>query len=159
MISHKDMMGIIATEAIEGPTQKPTRDLGSGASFHRGKSKQDYDGLIYLAAPYTHHSTHVRDARFQSINKAASVLMRRGFLIFSPISHTHPIAMAGSLPTGWDFWKRYDETVLSYCCCMIVLTLPGWQESKGVCSEIGIAKSIPIPIHYVGQESVFDFNL
>lgn len=105
-------------------------------------------GLVYLAVPYSHDDPDVRDMRFEAANRAASELMREGIYVFSPISHSHPIAMAGGLPLGWDFWEGYDRAILANCSAVIVLTLDGWQESKGVQAEIGIAHDLGIPVSY-----------
>lgn len=105
--------------------------------------------LIYLAVPYSHPDTSVRDQRFEAVNRVAARLMREGYHIFSPISHTHPIAMAGDLPTGWDFWEKYDTAILQCCQKLIVLRLDGWQQSAGVRGEIAIAIGLEIPIEYI----------
>lgn len=110
-------------------------------------------GLVYLACPYSHPDMAVRLARFQTVNDVAAQLMNEGEFIFSPISHTHPIALAGNLPTGWDFWSEYDRAVLLCCKKMVVLMLPGWDESMGVAAEIVIAQDLGIPIEYRDVES------
>jgi hypothetical protein len=104
--------------------------------------------LIYLAAPYSHADPAVRQERFERINAAASYLMRRGLRIFSPISHTHPIALAGGLPLGWDFWEGYDTEILSVCRAIVVLMLPGWDTSKGVHGEAQIAARLELTTRY-----------
>lgn len=105
--------------------------------------------LIYLAAPYTHKERAVMVERFERINAIAAKFMAAGLYVFSPISHTHPIADAGTLPRGWDFWKGYDETMISRCNQLYVLMLPGWRESTGVNAEMEIAEKMGIPIYYV----------
>lgn len=105
--------------------------------------------LIYLACPYSHPDPNVRLERFECANKTASQLMRDGHHIYSPISHTHPIAVAGGLPLGWDFWEPYDRAILAMCKEVRVLTLYGWEESKGVQAEIAIAKEMGIPVSYL----------
>ena len=105
--------------------------------------------LIYLAVPYSSPVPGVKEWRFQEVNKVAAKLMGDGHHIFSPISHTHPIALAGNLPTDWEFWQQYDRAVLKVCSKMLVLTLPGWEESRGVAGEIAIAKEMGIPIEYI----------
>ena len=102
-------------------------------------------GLVYLASPYNHFASHVRQARFEGVCKAAAKLMAHGTLVFSPIAHTHPIAQFG-LPKGWEFWERYDRAMLSACSTVVVLTLDGWQESKGVTAEIAIAREQGKPV-------------
>jgi hypothetical protein len=105
--------------------------------------------MIYLAIPYSHSDPEVREQRFQMANIGAARLMGQGHHVFSPISHTHPIALAGDLPLGWDFWAEYDRQILSICNTVVVLCLDGWQESKGVQAEIALAGSMDIPVLYV----------
>lgn len=102
--------------------------------------------LIYLACPYTHREKKVREQRFQIANRVAAEMMKRGLYVFSPISHTHPIAMAGDLPKDWEYWKEYDELMLSMCSMLLVITIKGWKESVGVQAEIKIAKEFGIPV-------------
>jgi hypothetical protein len=107
--------------------------------------------LIYLAAPYSHKNKDVMIERFLRINKVAAKLMAQGNYIFSPISHTHPIAEAGELPRGWEFWKGYDEEMISHCSSLYVLTLEGWQESTGVNAEVELAAVWEIPISFIDE--------
>ena len=76
-------------------------------------------------------------------------LMLDGLHIFSPISHTHPIAEAGGLPLGWDFWESYDRAILNACCEVRVLCQDGWEESVGVQAEIKLAEQMGIPVTYI----------
>jgi hypothetical protein len=105
--------------------------------------------LIYLACPYSDPDPDVIRFRFESANLISAKLMAEGHLIFSPISHCHPIAMAGDLPKGWDFWERYDRTMLEACYKIIVLKLPGWTTSKGVTAELKIARELGLEIEYI----------
>jgi hypothetical protein len=114
--------------------------------------------LTYLAAPYSHKDHHMMVVRFLAINQYAAKLMSRGDYIFSPISHTHPIAEAGingtPLPRGWDFWEGYDRRMLSCCDRILVLRLPGWEQSTGVQAEIKIGKELGIPVEYVDYDCI-----
>jgi len=105
--------------------------------------------LIYLAGPYSHPDEAVRLSRFHALNKMAGKMMSLGAFVYSPISHTHPIAMDGSLPLGWDFWGQYDRVILECCSKLVVYKLIGWEDSKGVAAEIKIAKELGLPIEYV----------
>jgi len=105
--------------------------------------------IIYLACPYSHPHRSVRLIRFEAANRAAAALMAQGKHVFSPISHTHPIAEIGGLPLGWDFWEGYDRAVLAVCAEVIVLMLDGWKESKGVITEIAIARELGLPVTYL----------
>lgn len=104
--------------------------------------------FVYLACPYSHPDRDVRVARFEAANKAASALMRQGMKVFSPISHTHPIAEAGELPLGWDFWNEYDRAFIERSCKVIVLRVDGWRESTGVNAEVAIADELHIPVEF-----------
>ena len=106
-------------------------------------------GLIYLATPYSHEQPEVREQRFQVVNRVAAELMRGGMHIYSPISHTHSIAMAGDLPKGWDFWEQYDRVMLAACVKVIVLRQDGWDQSTGVAAEIAIAKDMGLPVEFI----------
>jgi hypothetical protein len=105
--------------------------------------------LVYLASPYSHPDPRVREGRFQSVCQAAAHLMKEGIHVFSPIAHTHPISLAGKLPGDWEYWRAYDEVVLSACGALVVLKLDKWEESKGIQGEVGIAERLLLPTHYV----------
>lgn len=105
--------------------------------------------LVYLACPYTHKDRAVRVSRFNAANEAASKLMLGGAYVFSPISHTHPIAEAGGLPLGWDFWEGFDRAYIGHSRKLIVLRIEGWKESTGVRAEIVIAQEAGIPVEYI----------
>ena len=108
--------------------------------------------LIYLATPYSHPDPEVRESRFRKVNRVAADLMRQGLHIFSPISHTHPIAVAGELPTDFAFWEQYDRAMLQACGKVMVLKLQGWLSSKGVIAEIQIAEELGIPVEFIEVE-------
>ena len=112
--------------------------------------------LIYLATPYSHKDPKVMEKRFDDVNKVAAKLMSEGFYVFSPISHTHPIKLAGSLsggvrslPGGWDYWEGFDRTMIKNCKCLVVLKLEGWEQSTGVQAEIKIAKELGLSVEYI----------
>lgn len=102
--------------------------------------------LIYLASPYSHANPDVMKARFDAVCAAAAKLMAAGHLIFSPIAHTHPIGLAGKLPTNWDFWRVYDEKILDACGELWVLCLDGWTESVGIAAEVRYMTQLGRPI-------------
>ena len=93
---------------------------------------------IYLATQYT----GVELESFRSVNRLAGELMDKGHIVFSPISHTHPIARECHLPTDWDYWKRFDESFIDWCDELWVSNFGDWEKSKGVCAEIEIAKRL-----------------
>jgi hypothetical protein len=106
--------------------------------------------VIYLACPYGGNAPlAVREKRFQAANRAAAELFRRGEYVFSPISHSHPIAQENNLPFGWDFWQGWNRELLKNCDRLIVLMLDGWRESSGVGGEIEYARELGIPVEFM----------
>ena len=106
--------------------------------------------LTYLACPYSHSSLDVRKQRFEAVTEVAASMMKSGEFVYSPITHSHPMAMAGELPGDWQFWREYDEAFLSCCKKMCVLMIDGWEESYGVRCEIELANTkYNIPVEYI----------
>lgn len=105
--------------------------------------------LIYLASPYSDSDPAIRQYRFEIICRVAARLMKQERMIFCPIAHTHPIAVAGQLPTGFDFWERYDKLMMDACAEIWVVTLDGWKESIGVGKEIAYMKSQDKLVRYI----------
>lgn len=96
-----------------------------------------------------HDLPAVKRYRFRELTKHAGALMALGVLVYSPITHNHPIAECSSLPGTWEFWKQFDLAVLKHCKQLVVLKLPGWETSTGVTAEIEFCQKNFIPITYV----------
>lgn len=80
----------------------------------------------------------------------ASQLLKEGHRIFSPIAHSHPIALFG-LPKEFDFWSGYAEEMISLCSEVWVLKLNGWDVSVGVQAEIKLAEKLGKPVKYIKE--------
>lgn len=107
--------------------------------------------MIYLASPYSHPDPAVRAQRFRAACRAAVALLHAGHVVFSPITHSHPLAQHG-LPGNWQFWERYDREFLQRCDEVVVLMLPGWRKSVGVQAEIRIARELGKPVRYLAPD-------
>ena len=105
--------------------------------------------MIYLACPYSHPDEAGRVARFRAANITAGRLIAKGHVVYSAISHTHPIAVENGLALDWSFWKSIDTYFLEMCDAVYVLKYPGWAESKGIAAEVQLAKSLGKPIQYI----------
>ena len=95
---------------------------------------------IYLAAPYSHESHIIVAARVDTINQDAAKLMQYGHLVFSPISHSHYIAVENDLPKGFEFWQAMNHSFIDWSDAVYVLQLKGWEESNGIKDEIKYAE-------------------
>ncbi len=112
-------------------------------------------GYNYLASPYSSPAPAVRHLRYTQAVRAAAFLMRQGHVVFSPIAHSHNIEMMGlPEPQSGHFWQQQDEPLLAKASRLLVLTLPGWLDSKGIEWEIELAESMDLPVAYIAPESV-----
>ena len=109
---------------------------------------------IYLASPYSHDNPDVRETRFELAAKAAASLMRQGHFAFSPIAHSHPLAVHGDLRGDWKFWRDFDHSFFDWCDELWVLTLPEWDKSPGVRAEVVDAQKRGIPVKYIDMSEV-----
>ena len=107
------------------------------------------DTLIYLASPYSHPDPAVKADRFEAACKAAAWYMDRGFQVFCPIAHSHPIEQIGlGSIRNEDFWLHQDFAILRHCDELVVLCIDGWETSSGVAREIAFAANNNIPVTY-----------
>jgi hypothetical protein len=108
--------------------------------------------IIYLAGPYTHSNKHIKEARYEAITRAAAKLVVKGYIVYSPITMTHPIdvILAHEHATlGSDYWVSFDEAFMEHCSEMVVLTLSGWEQSSGIKREVKFFTDRKRPIKYV----------
>ena len=105
--------------------------------------------MIYLASPYSHPDEAVRVARFEAVCRFAAQRIAEGLVVFSPIAHTHPIAVYGGLPLGFDFWREFDQRMIAACDALWVLCLRGWRHSRGIAEEISIARGLGKPCVFI----------
>jgi len=110
--------------------------------------------LTYLACPYSHRDAAVREKRFQLANEAAAIMLAHGLVVFSPISHTHPIATQCGLGLGWETWERFDTAFIAVSKEVVVLTIPGWGDSRGIAAERTIANKLGVPVYFAALDEL-----
>jgi len=72
--------------------------------------------------------------------------------VYSPIAHSHGIAVRSDLEFDWKAWQKIDEDMILRCDELWVATsIPSWRESVGVAAEIEFALSHEIPVRFVDQ--------
>lgn len=110
---------------------------------------------IYLAIPYTFNP----DLSFRIANKVAARLMSEGHVVFSPISHSHPLAdyLPNELRTDAEWWMTQDLPFVEWADETHIICIGEFgatliEESKGVQREIKHSqlhnKPIKIIEHY-----------
>ncbi len=105
--------------------------------------------MIYLATPYSHPDRAVRRRRFRAACRAAGRLLQAGLMVYSPIAHSAAIAACGLDDMDHEFWMRVDRPYLEWCSMVMVLTLDGWRESRGVNIEITQAREMGKPVSFI----------
>ena len=102
-------------------------------------------GFIYMGSPYT-GTPEQQQERYEQARWATAQLLKAGTVVYSPIVHCHDLALCHQLPGSIDFWRWYDLAMIEAAHTLFVLTLPGWEESKGLRWEINLATDLGMPI-------------
>lgn len=103
---------------------------------------------LYLACPFSHRFFLVRWYRYVLVTYYAARLMKAGYVVFSPITHSMPVAffLPKRLMQSWTFWKRQDIPWLIQCDVLGIIPLKGWQGSVGVTAEKQTAERLGMPV-------------
>ena len=108
---------------------------------------------IYLACPYFHEDDAVKNSRFEKVNEMAGKLMKEGYIVFSPLSHSVPIDRTFTEEKLHDFWLTQDGPFVDWADELWILTLAGWRESYGVNWEAERALKQGKPVRLVAYET------
>lgn len=92
----------------------------------------DSNGYWYLAGPYTNSPME----RYEQHLEASAILIKNGYVIYSPIVHCHPMALKYQLPGNFEFWQRFNHVMITWSNGVLLLKLPGWEKSGGVRDEL-----------------------
>ncbi len=94
------------------------------------------DDLIYLACPYSHSLSAIRQKRAHIATQVAARIHDQGGLVYSPITYSAELELYSITRQSWEYWQKIDFVFLDKSVWLYVLTLDGWKESVGVQSEI-----------------------
>lgn len=107
--------------------------------------------IIYMASPYT--STHAtQEHRYSQAVRALAHFCNQGLIVYSPIVHAHVMSQRFRMPGDHEFWIKHDQALIRASKELWVLALSGWEESRGVTSEIAFAHQLGIPVTIVAYE-------
>lgn len=108
--------------------------------------------LIYVGTPYTRYQKGIEMA-FIDACKLTGRLLQEGLRVYSPIAHTHPIAIHGKIdPLDHKIWLPFDAAIMAKADAMIVAQLDTWDKSTGVAHEIAVFKAAGKPIFYMDPD-------
>ena len=106
--------------------------------------------LVYLASPYAHPSAEVREARLEAVRHVCGEMVDRGKIVLSPLVYLGELAYKGVHPP--QGWYAFDLQLLARCDELLVLQLPGWEDSRGVLVEIAGAQTRGMPVRLMSLE-------
>lgn len=107
--------------------------------------------VIYIGGPYTHADHNIRRERFEALTAVAAEFVKQGNIVYSPITHTHPIDLhfvRDDVHLSSDFWCDFDETFMSVCTEMVIVPLEGWDRSGGVKREREYFEKRGLPVSF-----------
>lgn len=108
---------------------------------------QRTESLCYLATVYSKHKEGL-DAAYIDAARIAAKLLVAGIKVYSPIAHTHPLAVYGGLdPLDHAIWLPFDEAMMNAADILIVAQMDGWEVSKGIAHEIKFFETRGKPIY------------
>jgi len=114
--------------------------------------------IAYLACPYSHPDPEMRELRYRLVNRIALKFHQRGKFIYSPLSHNVTLMQLNEEEAQTD-WENFNKSMLERCDELIVLKVPGWEESKGVTEAIALAKDLGMPIEMINPKGYFELSL
>lgn len=111
---------------------------------------------IYLAIPYSQIEA---ESSCKQANEASIIILNKGFNVFSPITHCHPLTLVEgySLPGTWDFWSQIDYQFIDWA-DEVWVCIPKEGESPvrrsvGITAEVKYAKKLGLPVKYFKIEN------
>lgn len=111
--------------------------------------------LVYLATPYSKYPADLGgiEGAFKDASRVAGKLMTKGVKVYSPIAHTHPLAIYGEVdPYSHDIWLPFDQTMMDLADACAVAMMPTWDKSRGIAHEIEVFENVGKPVIYLGPD-------
>jgi Domain of unknown function (DUF1937) len=110
----------------------------------------------YLATPYSKYPHGIK-AAFNLAVEARGLLLRAGVPCFSPIIHSHPVAIrCGIDPHDHSIWLPSEAPIMAAACGLIMLRAESWESSYGMEQERLIFKGSQRPVVYMDPGTVPD---
>lgn len=104
--------------------------------------------MYYIAAPYWHNDSNIREERRQKTIAYSMMLTRRGILNYSPLLYSEKFKKTKVLE---EYWLEHGIRMVDACNVIRVLCLDGWDQSDGVKNEIARAEEQGKFVEYIYQ--------
>jgi hypothetical protein len=111
-------------------------------------------GFWYVATCYTKHEHGIHVAHIDAC-KVTAALLTRGVQVFSPIAHSHGIALYGGIdPLSHAIWLPADKPMMDAAHGLIVVKMKNWLQSYGIGKEIEEFRKAGKPVAYLDLETM-----
>jgi hypothetical protein len=117
-------------------------------------------GFWYLATPYSKYAEGIEAAYWMAV-RARGYFLQAGLSVFSPIVHSHPVAVECNLdPLDHNLWLPDDEPLMEAARGLIMYQADGWERSYGMQVEADhfIARGKPLVNFKPGVHTVRSFD-
>lgn len=102
--------------------------------------------LTYLGSPYTKYPAGIEQA-FKDVSAIAAKMLEAGVSVYSPIAHTHPIAIHGGLdPLDFEKFLKFDAAMMKKSDALVIAMMESWEQSYGLRHEIDVFKKAGKPV-------------
>lgn len=102
-------------------------------------------GIIYIGSPYMHVKSHVRRARVTACGIVAAELLMANKRVYAPLVHGYYTKVLSRVDIPESVILANCFSMLKLSSQLMVLCLPGWEESDGLRQEREVAKTLGIP--------------
>ncbi len=98
--------------------------------------------IWYFAHPYSGDEKE----NFRKCCQRSAELIKRGYTIFSPITHSHPIEMTDRKLTG-PLWYQLDNAIIKTMPFKGIILAPDWTKSRGCLAELKLFQELGRQVH------------
>lgn len=110
--------------------------------------------LVYLGTPYSKFPGGI-EAGFIAACELTAKLLVAGIKIYSPIAHTHPVAIHGKVdPLDHSIWLPFDRAIMNKSDAMVVAMMPTWYDSYGIAYEVDTFRAADKPVFFLNPETM-----
>lgn len=88
--------------------------------------------MIYVATPYSDSNPEIREERYRKACEIAYLIAKRNVPCYVPIAFWVSIGEEYRLPDDAEFWTIQDHDLLALSSELWIITLEGWNRSKGI---------------------------
>jgi uncharacterized protein DUF1937 len=109
---------------------------------------------IYLAIPFS----GIEELSFKCANEVASLLIKQGYYVFSPISHSYPIWKTEMVEHTYDVWLTQDKVFVEWADEVFVVNIVGHEGLERIEKSTGVQKELTWADDWSKKVSIINYN-